>query len=368
MLFRRFIALTLLTLFLVNVVDAQSDFLIRPAVGAVVTDTQPIFEWQTVSGAISYKLVVRTPDRSYIYKVNVPLPSCTTTCLYTPTDAAWSLRNNTGYEWFVTAKFVDAKIKAPKRSFTTSFPVMTAPTLIAPVDKSRVTDAQVVFSWTNTNANEYVVRIADATVGQYLTLKKVVPSSVCDGATCSVTAGELGLTLPLETGYEWKVTARTTGQKAGSPKALFIYNPTEDSYSEQLLDLVNAERCALDLVPLVFNDQLNTAATVHSLDMIVNAFFSHMSSDGSSPMDRALAAGYPGTYVGENIAMGYSSPQDVFNGWMNSDGHRTNILRPEYREMGLSYSMTHSTQYNMSWALWTQVFGKTSDTALATCP
>jgi uncharacterized protein YkwD len=116
-----------------------------------------------------------------------------------------------------------------------------------------------------------------------------------------------------------------------------------EAFELEVIRLANQERISRGLAPLRRSDQLTTAARAHNQDMIVNDFFSHTGSNGSSSAQRACASGYQpygwgACYVGENIAVGYSSPAAVMTGWMNSSGHRANILNPDYREIGVGHA------------------------------
>jgi uncharacterized protein YkwD len=126
--------------------------------------------------------------------------------------------------------------------------------------------------------------------------------------------------------------------------------PSGGSAEQQVLDLVNAERANAGCGPVSFNGQLNAAALGHSQDMSANGYFSHTGLDGSQPWDRAVAAGYSYQSIGENIAQGYPSASAVMTGWMNSSGHRANIVNCGFTEMGLGLV----TQGNY----WTQLFGR----------
>lgn len=123
------------------------------------------------------------------------------------------------------------------------------------------------------------------------------------------------------------------------------------SLAQQVLNLVNAERGKAGCVAVHLDSRLSSASLGHSQDMAANDYFDHTGSDGSSPWDRAEAAGYASP-SGENIAAGYQTAQDVMNGWMNSEGHRANILNCDSRAMGLGYV----TESNRG-PLWTQMFG-----------
>lgn len=122
------------------------------------------------------------------------------------------------------------------------------------------------------------------------------------------------------------------------------------SVIQQVLDIVNRERGQAGLSPLRLQSQLTAAAQEHSNDMARNNFLNHTGSDGSSPFDRIKRHGYNFRRAAENIAVGYSSPEDVMRGWMKSNGHRKNILNSNYRDIGIG-----SAPGNQPY--WTQTFG-----------
>ena len=129
----------------------------------------------------------------------------------------------------------------------------------------------------------------------------------------------------------------------------------------QVLELTNAERANAGLKPLTLNSQLSQAAEGHSDSMANDDFFSHTGANGSSVGARVQDTGYQYSTVGENIAAGQSTAEQVVQGWMNSPGHRANILNADYTEIGLGYEYlandTGSVNYNH---YWTQVFGTPS--------
>lgn len=89
--------------------------------------------------------------------------------------------------------------------------------------------------------------------------------------------------------------------------------------------------------PLQMDGALRCAARVHSKDMSDRGFFDHTTPDGQTPWQRMEQAGYLFRAAGENIAQGYSSPENVVTGWMNSDGHCSNIMNPDFTEVGAGY-------------------------------
>ena len=123
-----------------------------------------------------------------------------------------------------------------------------------------------------------------------------------------------------------------------------------------MLTLTNQERAKAGCGPLRTNKALTTAAEAHAADMVAQHYFAHDSLDGRSPFDRMKAAGFRGGAMAENIAVGYSSPAAVVQGWMNSDGHRKNILNCEYTMIGIGYD---SGVVKPEWGngSWVQNFG-----------
>lgn len=109
------------------------------------------------------------------------------------------------------------------------------------------------------------------------------------------------------------------------------------SYAQQVLDLVNRERAIYGLESLRLDDTLSRYAAVKSQDMHDNAYFSHTSPTYGSPFDMMKSFGITYNYAGENIAMGYATPDAVVTAWMNSAGHRANILSSNFTRMGIGY-------------------------------
>jgi uncharacterized protein YkwD len=127
--------------------------------------------------------------------------------------------------------------------------------------------------------------------------------------------------------------------------------------ARRAVDLANQERVKAGLDPLMWNDQLASSATGYAQQMAAGGFFTHNAPDGSTPVSRAQGAGYPaygwgGIYVGENLGRGYNTAESVTQAWMNSEGHRANLLLPKYREIGIGLAVApDGTKY------WAQEFG-----------
>ncbi len=123
------------------------------------------------------------------------------------------------------------------------------------------------------------------------------------------------------------------------------------SYQKQVLDLVNAERTKRGLKALTLDTKLSNVATMKSQDMIDKNYFDHNSPTYGSPFDMMKKFGVNYRSAGENIAEGQTSPQEVMNAWMNSEGHRKNILNPDFTTLGVGVAKTSSGRL-----YWTQMF------------
>lgn len=122
-------------------------------------------------------------------------------------------------------------------------------------------------------------------------------------------------------------------------------------YQKQVLDLVNAERTKRGLNPLTLDAKLSNTATLKSQDMINKGYFDHTSPTYGSPFDMMQQFGISYRSAGENIAMGQRTPQEVMNSWMNSSGHRANILNSSFTTLGVGIAKdANGTIY------WTQMF------------
>lgn len=117
--------------------------------------------------------------------------------------------------------------------------------------------------------------------------------------------------------------------------------PIPQQHIQLLLQLHNIERDKIGANPLKLNTILCTPAQNHATWMNQNNKMSHTGQNRSSVANRTTQAGYRSKMVGENIAYGYASPQAVMNGWLKSSGHRANILRKQYKEIGIGISGTY---------------------------
>ena len=124
--------------------------------------------------------------------------------------------------------------------------------------------------------------------------------------------------------------------------------PTQDKVEDKVVALVNDERAKSGCDPLQTDPKLAQAAQDHSSDMAQRDYFDHTTPEGLTFADRIVNAGYP-TPGAENIAVGQQNAEQVMDGWMNSDGHRANILNCELKSIGVG--LAEDGMY------WTQDFG-----------
>ncbi|MDY3001940.1 CAP domain-containing protein [Romboutsia timonensis] len=123
------------------------------------------------------------------------------------------------------------------------------------------------------------------------------------------------------------------------------------SYQQQVLDLVNAERTKRGISALTLDSNLSSVATKKSQDMVNKNYFDHTSPTYGSPFDMMKQFGISYRTAGENIAKGQKTPQEVVTAWMNSEGHRKNILNPNFTNLGVGIAKdSKGTTY------WTQMF------------
>lgn len=152
-------------------------------------------------------------------------------------------------------------------------------------------------------------------------------------------------------------TVRNVTASTPKPSIVTTTNTSvsNNSLTEQVLVLVNQERAKAKLNPLSLNSSLQSSAQSYSSQMATRNFFSHTAPDGGTFQQRIIKAGYSNyRWIAENIAAGQSTASEVMRGWMNSTGHRNNILNPNAKEIGVGYSNSSTSTYRH---YWTQHFG-----------
>ncbi|MFI9272877.1 sigma-70 family RNA polymerase sigma factor [Kitasatospora sp. NPDC052896] len=146
-------------------------------------------------------------------------------------------------------------------------------------------------------------------------------------------------------------TSATPAPRAAQNPANAANANTIATFAQQVLDLVNTQRAQNGCGPLSIDPQLQQAAQGQSVDMAVRHFFDHTNPDGAGPQQRIDATGYHWSLWGENIAQGQTDPAAVMGSWMNSPGHRANILNCGFKQIGIGVQLGPGGPW------WTQDFG-----------
>ena len=147
-------------------------------------------------------------------------------------------------------------------------------------------------------------------------------------------------------------TALVGGAILGTTPASAATAPSSDAtFEARVVKLTNDNRVNNGCAAARTEAKLTTAARAHSVDMATRNYFSHTSKDGSTFLVRSKRAGYT-TAIGENIAWGYRTPEQVVTAWMKSPGHKANILNCKAKSVGVGLAKkADGTPY------WTQMFG-----------
>jgi uncharacterized protein YkwD len=127
----------------------------------------------------------------------------------------------------------------------------------------------------------------------------------------------------------------------------------------KLFARVNEERERAGLQPVHENPLLDETARRHAQDMLARSYYGHDSPEGSTALERSKAAGYRPRFVGENVARGQYSPEEVMDGWMGSEIHREHILGKLLTDVGAAVAIGKNK--NGYQVLWVQVFGRPKD-------
>jgi uncharacterized protein YkwD len=138
-----------------------------------------------------------------------------------------------------------------------------------------------------------------------------------------------------------------------------LKEPTEEQITYQVLELVNKERAINNLPPLHLHLQLQAASHWMAQDMANNDYLDHTDHEGRELEGRLSAFDYKDYQaIGENVAAGQTTAALVMEGWMQSPGHRSNILSPEFCEIGIGHLVNPSSKFRHYWA---QDFGRQQD-------
>lgn len=143
-----------------------------------------------------------------------------------------------------------------------------------------------------------------------------------------------------------------TGRDRTSTRAVLMGDPAFDDDLIQVYDLQNYARQARGLKPLELNQALINAASAQAVWCSRVGQMTHLGPGRSRVMSRVVECGYHAFNVGENVAMGHSSGESVFEGWMQSAGHRKNVLTPAFEHVGLGAAKARDGRI-----YWCVVFG-----------
>ncbi|PAM99287.1 hypothetical protein CJI59_23845 [Streptomyces sp. Alain-F2R5] len=171
--------------------------------------------------------------------------------------------------------------------------------------------------------------------------KKAEPASKAPARTTAKSVGDR----PAAGGGDTGAGSTGSGSDAGSGSG------GAGGPEAQVLALVNEERAAAGCSPVTANDRLTRAADDYSDVMASSGVMSHTGPDGSTMTTRVEAAGYQWSTLGENIARGQADAASVMESWMNSPGHRANILNCSFEELGVGVHFGDGGPW------WTQNFG-----------
>ncbi|KOX14402.1 Allergen V5/Tpx-1 family protein [Micromonospora sp. NRRL B-16802] len=180
----------------------------------------------------------------------------------------------------------------------------------------------------------------------------IAPSPTATPSTAQPTPTPSKVVKPTPAPSRSTAASRRTAPRSTAPSSSGGSGGTAGTVSAQareVVDLVNAERAKAGCKALSIDDKLMTAAQRHSQDQADHKNMSHTGSDGSNPGVRLDRVGYAWRTYGENVAWNQQTPASVMSAWMNSTGHRKNILNCAFTEIGVGIASSNGPY-------WTQVF------------
>lgn len=151
----------------------------------------------------------------------------------------------------------------------------------------------------------------------------------------------------IDTGYSFSALIHIVRDEENNTSKVYASEPPAEvqaQFAEQVLYLVNIERAKVGAAPLRLSGDLMDASEIRAREIV--QVFSHTRPNGQ-PFNSLIKNGY--YTAGENIAAGNSTPEAVVNQWMNSPGHRANILNSDYTELGVGYAYAGNSEYTHYW-------------------
>ncbi|MBQ9519394.1 MAG: hypothetical protein IJR59_05835 [Firmicutes bacterium] len=198
----------------------------------------------------------------------------------------------------------------------------------------------VMLMTTNVSADTYIT-VYNRSTGQYYTLSG---STANNGYSVYKRTTQKKTTIAEPKTEQTTQTVQTTKQNTSAVQNVDV------STAQQILSLVNSQRAANGLSLLTLNTNLSRVAQAKAEDMKNKNYFSHNSPTYGSPFDMMKSFGISYRAAGENIAKGQKTPSAVMTAWMNSSGHRKNILNANYTQLGIGYVYNNGSPY------WVQMF------------
>ncbi|GEM_PF-5714957 len=199
---------------------------------------------------------------------------------------------------------------------------------------------------------------------QQVRYERLCPPEQQDSTSCTLLKKKIAVLL-----RNLKRVSHDVVVKASAPE-----DPTLSAMKRSIIDLTNAERQQRGLAALRFNIFLAESAQAHTDDMQQRDYMAHESPEGTTAVDRVKVAGYLDEFnrcqcsssytVGENLAKGQVTAAEVVQGWMDSPGHRKNILNPDFTEIGIGITkfdaLKNSGNFDPASYFWGQNFGNVS--------
>ncbi len=147
----------------------------------------------------------------------------------------------------------------------------------------------------------------------------------------------------------WLVLAAPDVVPPASQAPLLVTRAVELINAARARGATCGSRSYAPVPPVTLSSTLGDVARGHAADMAAHNYFEHQDLSGRSPADRVRASGYPEKLVGENIAYGPTTVEEVVRGWLDSPGHCENIMDPRFREMGLAYAQGRRERHGLYW-------------------
>ena len=165
---------------------------------------------------------------------------------------------------------------------------------------------------------------------------RIICKTYCYVTTCR-NARPVCTTCPVTPNVKTPVPQKVEEQTPAQNAEAAVPADTVGDFEKQVAELVNAERAKYGLSALTLRTDLCDGARAKSQDMHDQGYFAHQSPTYGTPFEMMKSRGIAYSYAGENIARGYPDPESVVNAWMNSEGHRANILSASFTAIGVGY-------------------------------